>query len=126
MPFPHDGKKFKNGESGNPNGRPKGSISLKTRIRNLLEDNKKLPKSVKDVIKVAVGSSKKPIDAMIIVSMLQALQGDEKHMKILMEYGYDKPIQRNEHTGKDGGNINITDNRKGVVGRFLDRNKKEE
>lgn len=28
---------FKKGQSGNPGGRPKGSVSLKTRARNMLE-----------------------------------------------------------------------------------------
>ena len=31
--------KFKKGVSGNPNGRPKGSISIKDRVRQYLENN---------------------------------------------------------------------------------------
>ncbi|MFM7855401.1 MAG: DUF5681 domain-containing protein, partial [Flammeovirgaceae bacterium] len=38
MAFPHDGKKFNEGQSGNPNGRPKGARSLSTILREMLEE----------------------------------------------------------------------------------------
>lgn len=38
MPFPNDDTKFKPGESGNPEGRPKGSRNLSTILREMLEE----------------------------------------------------------------------------------------
>lgn len=38
MAFPHDGKKFDEGESGNPNGRPKGTRNLSTILKAMLEE----------------------------------------------------------------------------------------
>ncbi len=39
---------FKKGVSGNPAGRPKGSISIKDKVRQYLENN---PKDVEDIVK---------------------------------------------------------------------------
>lgn len=97
-------KPFKPGQSGNPHGRPVGSISLSQRIQSLLEGDQ-LPQSLKDTIKAQCGSDKKAIDAMIMVGMLQALQGDAAWFKAVMEHGYGKPTQKNELSGPDGGAI---------------------
>jgi hypothetical protein len=61
--------------SGNAKGRPKGSLSLSTRVRNLLEDTGKLPPAIVETIRKAVGADKNALDAAIIAGLLQALQG---------------------------------------------------
>lgn len=88
--FPNKDTQFKKGKSGNPNGRPKGSLSLDSRVRRLLEGEEKLPEAIAETIRKAVGSNAQALDAMIIVGILQALQGDEKWGKLLWERGYGK------------------------------------
>ena len=39
MPFPNDDTKFKEGESGNPNGRPKGTRNLSTILKAMLQED---------------------------------------------------------------------------------------
>ena len=39
MPFPNDDTQFKEGESGNPNGRPKGTKNLSTILKAMLEED---------------------------------------------------------------------------------------
>ncbi len=106
MPNPQNlrPKPWKKGESGNPKGKAPGTISLESRIRKLLEGDE-LPKSLKDAIKAQCGTDKKAIDAMIMVGMLQAIQGDANWFKAVLEHGYGKPIAKVESTGKDGGKI---------------------
>ncbi|MGY4295132.1 hypothetical protein ACVWXN_003227 [Bradyrhizobium sp. i1.4.4] len=81
---------FKKGKSGNPEGRPKGSHSLDTRVRRIFEGDEELPPAIAKVIKRAVGADKKPLQATIIVGRLQALQGDDKWAKLLWERGFGK------------------------------------
>jgi hypothetical protein len=72
------GTPFPGGQSGNPAGLPPGIPNLSTRIRNLLEGEDKLPDAIAATIRNAVGDDRKAVDAMVIVELLQALQGDEK------------------------------------------------
>ena len=39
MPFPNDDTQFKEGESGNPHGRPKGTRNLSTILKAMLEED---------------------------------------------------------------------------------------
>lgn len=84
---------YKPGQSGNTKGRPKGRVSIGQRIRAILEDGDCLPQAVKDTIEIAVGEGKNALDAIIMVGILQALQGDEKWAKLLIEHGWGKPEQ---------------------------------
>jgi hypothetical protein len=70
-------KPRKGGESGNLAGRPKGSLNLSTRVRNLLEGNEKLPQAIAETIRTAVGDNRTALDATIIVGILEAFQGDD-------------------------------------------------
>lgn len=96
------GKKFTSEYQPENNGRPKGSISIETRIRRILETDAELPKSIKEAIKAQCGGDKKAIDAMILVGMLQALQGDSGWFKAVMEHGYGKPTTKIAGVGDDG------------------------
>jgi hypothetical protein len=88
--FPNKETQFKKGKSGNAAGRPKGSHSLDTMVRRILEGEVELPEAIAATIKSAVGADKKALEATIIVGLLQALQGDEDWAKFLWKRGYGK------------------------------------
>lgn len=67
-----------------------------------------MPAAIQETIRNAVGESKKPLDAMIIAGLLQALQGDKGWAEWLSNNGYGKPKERHEHTGDEGGPIKMT------------------
>jgi hypothetical protein len=101
------GVPFKPGQSGNPEGRAKGVPNLSTRIRNILEGDEPLPDVIAATIEKVIGGSKKPLDAVIIAGLLQALQGDKGWAEWLSNNGYGKPKERVEHTGDEGGPIKM-------------------
>jgi hypothetical protein len=80
------GRPFPPGNRANPSGRPKKDFDLVTRCRELtpdiIERYGKLGKGAKSAAEVQAG-------------------------KVVIEYGYDKPKQRTELTGKDGAPIGI-------------------
>ena len=90
-------------------GRPKGSLSLGTRIRALLEGDDDLPPAVLKEIKKAVGSDRAALDAVIIQGLRRALWGSEKWAKLLLEMGYGKPdqVSKVELTGKEGEPLSL-------------------
>jgi hypothetical protein len=100
--------KFKPGQSGNPAGSKPGTILLSTRIKRILEGDEKLPPAIAATIKNAVGADKKALDAMLIVGLLNSLQGDDKWAKLLLEHGYGKAEQTTKLTGADGGPVHFT------------------
>src|SRR3990167_7779793 len=67
---------FKKGQSGNPKGRPKGSISIKDKVRQYLENN---PKDVEKIVKHFVKENRE--------LMWQMLEGKPKQQ---MEVDVDK------------------------------------
>jgi len=93
---PAGAKPFAKGVSGNSKGRPKGALSLSTRVRELLEGKKNLPPAIVKTNRKAVGADKNALDATIIAGLLQALQGDDKWAKLLWEYGYGKVPEKIE------------------------------
>lgn len=78
------------GQSGNPAGRPKGILNFESRIRRLLEGDEAFPEAIAETIRSAVGDDRQLLDALLIVGTLQALQGDEKWAKLLLERAYVK------------------------------------
>lgn len=96
MGFPNKNTQFKPGQSGNPGGRPKGSLSLDTVVRQILEGEIELPPAIAETIKKAVGADKKALEATVIVGLLQALQGDKDWAKLLWERGYGKVADKLE------------------------------
>ncbi|MFK4523106.1 hypothetical protein ABIF90_001087 [Bradyrhizobium japonicum] len=59
-------------------------------MRRILEGEEELPEAIAKTIRQAIGVDKKPLQATIIVGLLQALQGDEKWAKLLLPRGYGK------------------------------------
>lgn len=84
------GHEFKPGESGNPNGRPVGTRSLSTIIRELNEappDWKLLP--LKGSAEMAKRyKNKSAWEAIVYVAMGQAMAGDQQARDFLAKRGY--------------------------------------
>lgn len=81
---------FQPGESGNPDGRPKGRKSLKTIIRELAEDDdfdwSLVPLKDPDRDKARVIGS--PWKAIVMTAVAKAVAGDVKAMRWLQQAGY--------------------------------------
>lgn len=93
-PIPNS-KPFKKGQSGNPNGRPKGRKNRSTVIRHWLEaiDKGRNPISG-DTEKMSVE------DRMTLAMIAKALKGDTSAYKALMDSAYGHPKQEVEQSGK--------------------------
>ena len=79
------------------NGSPPGRPNLAGRIRNILEGDEPLPKRIAETIEKAVGEGKKSVDAVVIVALLQALQGDKPWANWLSHNGYGTPVGTLRH-----------------------------
>jgi hypothetical protein len=96
VPFPNPDTQFKKGVAPNPNGRPKGSLSLSTHIQKLLNDEEFTLENFLFNGKTFKGA---PIKAIITVAIMQAMQGDNKWAEWLAKHGYG--------TGGDPGTVNV-------------------
>jgi hypothetical protein len=92
MPFPNDDTKFKPGESGNPNGRPKKLPQLDSLLADVLGEEK-------DGIEAA--------KAILMALRSKAVKGDVKAAESLLDRAYGKPTQKTELSGPDGKAIQI-------------------
>lgn len=94
MPFPNDDTKFQEGESGNPNGRPKGTknrstilkkwIEVASRVKNP-ETGETIDATVED--KIAIGL------------IAKAIKGDVIAAREIMDSVYGKSKESIEHSG---------------------------
>lgn len=88
-------KPFKKGESGNPNGRPKGRKSRATIIRKWLtaldQANNPMTGEMEDMTVE---------DRMTLALIAKALKGDTSAYKALMDSAYGQPKQEIENTGQ--------------------------
>lgn len=93
MPNPENITKheFNKGESGNPNGRPKGAKNRSTIARQWLEVNQNLKNPI-----TGVNETMSQEDLMTLALIKKARDGDVNAYKALMDSGYGAPIQQIE------------------------------
>ena len=84
-------KKFEKGESGNPNGRPKGSRNRSTIARQWLEVNQSLKNPL-----TGEQETMSQEDLMTLALIKKAREGDVNAYKALMDSGYGAPVQQIE------------------------------
>ena len=82
---------FKKGESGNPNGRPKGRKNRSTIARHWLEINQKLKNPL-----TGDSETMSQEDLMTLALIKKAREGDVTAYKALMDSGYGAPLQQIE------------------------------
>ncbi len=84
--------KWRQGQSGNPAGRPKGSKNLRTWIHELINDD--------SLVIDGIRSGEIPVKAIIVSLISLAAQGNLKAFDILAKYGYgispNNPMEDNE------------------------------
>jgi hypothetical protein len=81
------------GESGNPNGRPKGSRNRSTIARQWLEVNQSLKNPL-----TGEQETMSQEDLMTLALIKKAREGDVTAYKALMDSGYGAPLQQVEQT----------------------------
>ena len=84
---------FKKGESGNPNGRPKGSKNRSTIAKYWLEVNQNLKNPL-----TGENETMSQEDLMTLALIKKAREGDVAAYKALMDSGYGAPVQQVEQT----------------------------
>jgi hypothetical protein len=82
---------FKKGESGNPNGRPKGTRNRSTIARQWLEVNQNLKNPL-----TGENETMSQEDLMTLALIKKARDGDVNAYKALMDSGYGAPVQQIE------------------------------
>lgn len=85
--------RWQSGESGNPNGRPKGSKNRSTIAKYWLEMEQSITNPLTGQNEVVSQE-----DAMTLALIKKAREGDTNAYKALMDSGYGAPIQQVEQT----------------------------
>ena len=85
--------RWEKGESGNPNGRPKGAKNRSTIARQWLEVNQSLKNPL-----TGEQETMSQEDLMTLALIKKAREGDVAAYKALMDSGYGAPIQQVEQT----------------------------
>ena len=85
--------RWQKGESGNPNGRPKGSKNRSTIARQWLEVNEEIKNPLTSEIERMTQE-----DVMTLALIKKARSGDVNAYKALMDSGYGSPLQQIEST----------------------------
>ena len=85
--------RWSKGESGNPNGRPKGAKNRSTIARYWLEVNQNLKNPL-----TGQEETMSQEDLMTLALIKKAREGDVNAYKALMDSGYGAPIQQVEQT----------------------------
>jgi hypothetical protein len=85
--------RWEKGESGNPNGRPKGSRNRSTIAKYWLEVNQNLKNPL-----TGESETMSQEDLMTLALIKKAREGDVAAYKALMDSGYGAPLQQIEQT----------------------------
>lgn len=85
--------RWEKGESGNPNGRPKGARNRSTIARQWLEVNQNLKNPL-----TGESENMSQEDLMTLALIKKAREGDVSAYKALMDSGYGAPLQQVEQT----------------------------
>ena len=101
-PEPPKEHRWKPGQSGNPSGRPKGSISFDALLRRELAKN-----------------DKELATAMVKVMIREALKGRFPYTKEILDRIDGKPADRTVITGAGGGPIEVVDHRKVLIKELM-------
>ncbi len=104
MPNPQNLKNWEKGQSGNPNGRPKGTENSKTRLARLLS----LVQSKKNPV-TGVDEEFSLLEQMDMAQIVKALKGDSKAYKEILDRfeGQSKQSIEVESNNNEPLNINI-------------------
>jgi hypothetical protein len=106
MAFPHDGKKFEEGESGNPNGRPKGK-SFKKILEELLDleatEEEKSDEQIKKMFPEGKVTKREILMARLLITASN--NSESKSMERLLNRVDGLPKQSIDHT-TDGKSLN--------------------
>lgn len=94
-PPPPDHTKWKPGESGNPNGRPRKLPDLDRLMEQILGEEKDGITAVEAILKTL---------------RQKAARGDTKAANLLLDRGYGKPKQKTEITGAEGEKLTVNFN----------------
>lgn len=95
-------KPFKPGQSGNPNGAPKGTKHLSTHIQEMLNDE-----SFELKLKDGTLLKERPIDAIIKTAVAKSISGDNRWAEWLAKHGYGEKL-----------NLEVTDTRKEILEKY--------
>jgi len=108
-------EKFKPGESGNPKGRPKGSLNLATRLKKwgelAMKDDDGLVKEVRKQFPEATEKVTLEMAMYFRMLMIATKSPDDRAALAAMREYFDrtegKPLQKNEIAGPDGEAMKI-------------------
>ena len=95
MPFPEEKSQFKEGQSGNPSGRPKGSRNRSTIIREILD---LMEKKNNPITGQEENLSQEQIMTLAVLS--KARKGDVRAYQALMDSAFGAPKNQTEITGE--------------------------
>ena len=91
------GRPFQDGQSGNPNGRPKGSRDFVTIYREAMK-----------ILADKNSTTVEQLEAeMVANAAILARKGDFRFYKDTMDRLHGSPVNRNEHGGVDGADLTI-------------------
>jgi hypothetical protein len=123
MAFPHDGKKFKKGESGNALGRPSYK-TLEEELRDMAYKIAKAKNAKGEEIPVQIDGKPATYHEVILQKMIyQSAQGDDRARKEYITRIFGKPKETIELANRDGEAFrteNLIADDKEIIKRYLE------